>query len=171
MKRISILLCLCILFALASCTGGRELFLPEAQNDKVYTLLDENAMTCTLTVRCDEATKSGALSDDKRAVLPEDGFIIAEREVNFTAGESVFDVLLRELKARKIHFDFSETPAYNSKYIKGISNLYELDCGEFSGWLYKVNGEIPSVGYNQYNVKSGDKIDIYYTTDWQKEYE
>lgn len=34
---------------------------------------------------------------------------------------------------------------YNSAYIEGINNLYEFDCGELSGWMYKVNGLVPQL--------------------------
>lgn len=29
---------------------------------------------------------------------------------------------------------------YNSAYVQGINNLYEKDCGQWSGWMYEVNG-------------------------------
>lgn len=175
MKKICIMLCLLSVLFLASCQAGndKELFLPDATNDKIFTVLDDKEsekLTCTLEVRCDDALSSPLLPDEKRAYLPADGAIIAKCEVEFSEGESVFDVLLRETQARKIHFDFSETPAYNSTYIKGISNLYELDCGEFSGWLYYVNGESPDVGYSQYEVKDGDSIAWTYTCDWRETY-
>ena len=42
--------------------------------------------------------------------------------------------------------EFENTPMYNSAYIEGIHNLYELDCGERSGWMYKVNDWFPNYG-------------------------
>ena len=81
------------------------------------------------------------------------------------------DILSRTVRERKLHLDFSETPAYGSTYIKGISNLYELDCGEFSGWLYTVNGKSPDVGYSQYKPENGDEIAFTYTCDWRAAYE
>ena len=52
---------------------------------------------------------------------------------------------------------------YNSVYIKGIANLYEFDCGELSGWFYKVNGEKPNFGCSQYKLKDDDKVEWVYT--------
>ena len=57
------------------------------------------------------------------------------------------------------------TPVYNSAYIEGISNLYEFDCGERSGWMYKVNGWFPNYGCSRYELKNGDKIEWVYTCD------
>lgn len=28
------------------------------------------------------------------------------------------------------------TAMYNSAYVQGINNLYEKDCGQWSGWMY-----------------------------------
>ena len=98
-------------------------------------------------------------------VLPEDGIIYAEKTVAFYEGESVFDVLLRETRANKIHMEFESTPMYNSNYIEGIHNLYEFDCGELSGWMYRVNGWFPNYGCSRYQLKDGDKVEWMYTCD------
>ncbi|MFC5448856.1 DUF4430 domain-containing protein [Paenibacillus aestuarii] len=102
---------------------------------------------------------------DKREVLPADGVIYKARQVTFYEGESVFDVLLREMKSSKIHMEFSMTPMYNSNYIEGINNIYEFDCGELSGWMYKVNGWFPNYGSSRYMLKDGDVIEWVYTCD------
>ena len=72
--------------------------------------------------------------------------------MEFTEGESVFDVLKRVCRENKIHMEFSETPVYQSAYIEGIGNLYEFDCGEGSGWMYRVNGEFPNYGCSRYTA-------------------
>ena len=75
----------------------------------------------------------------------------------------------RELKSRKIHFEFTINPMYDSAYIEGIGNLYEFDAGELSGWIYRVNGKIMSVGCSQYKLKNGDKIEFLYTCNMGKD--
>ena len=97
--------------------------------------------------------------------MPGDGLIYPKTEVVFYKGESVFNVLTRELKKNRIHIDFVNTPMYNTIYIKGISNLYERDCGELSGWIYAVNGKIPGYGCSQYILSDGDGIEFVYTCD------
>ncbi len=101
----------------------------------------------------------------KMSVLPPDGVVMAKQKVSFAQNESVFDVLEREAQKRKIHLEFSWTPIYNSAYVEGINNLYEFDCGELSGWMYKVNGWFPNYGASRYQLKPGDQIEWVYTCD------
>ncbi len=132
--------------------------------DDDYSSNESNALTCTLSVRCDSIGEYiDWLDEEKVDILPSDGIIYAEKEVDFNEGDTVFDVFVREMKANKIHFEYVNTPGYNSAYIEGIANLYEFDCGELSGWTYKVNGQVPNCGCSQYALNSGDKIEWIYT--------
>lgn len=59
-------------------------------------------------------------------------------------------------------------------YISSITSPDGVTIGEFtngknSGWLYKVNGKTPSVGINAYTLKSGDKVELYYSDDYTKD--
>ena len=119
---------------------------------------------CTLTIRCDSVFENmDKLNPQKTEIIPRDGVMFPQSTVVFYEGESVFNVLLRELKKNKIHIDFVNTPAYNTAYIRGIGNLYERDCGETSGWMYLVNGSVPGYGCSQYILKPGDKVEWVYT--------
>lgn len=126
----------------------------------------DSEFVCTLSVRCDTAVGK---CPEKADVIPENGMIYPEKQVSFSEGESVFDILKREMTKEKIHLEFSENPMYKTAYIEGISNLYEFDCGELSGWMYRVNGEFPNVGCSSYFVKSGDKIEFLYSCDMGKD--
>lgn len=120
--------------------------------------------TCTLSVRCDTILDNLEWLDPEKAELvPEDGVIFPATEVTFYEGESVFNVLQREMKQAKIHMEFSDTPMYNSAYIEGIHNLYEFDCGELSGWMYKVNDWFPNYGCSRYQLQEGDVVEWVYT--------
>ncbi|NLZ52509.1 MAG: DUF4430 domain-containing protein, partial [Thermoanaerobacteraceae bacterium] len=126
----------------------------------------DKELTCTLSVTCKSILNNMHLFNmDKLEVLPEDGVIYKEQTVTFYEGESVFDVLLREMKKNKIHMEFVMTPIYNSYYIEGINNLYEFDCGELSGWMYRVNGWFPNYGCSRYMLQEGDVIEWIYTCD------
>lgn len=130
------------------------------------TVISDKELTCTLSVRCDTVLKNIAWFDkEKLDIIPQDGIIYSERIVSFYEGESVFNLLLREMKRNKIHMEFENTPIYNSAYIEGIANLYEFDCGELSGWMYKVNGWFPNYGCSRYQLKAGDKVEWVYTCD------
>ena len=106
-----------------------------------------------------------SLNPEKVELVPEDGVILAPQTVTFYEGESVFNVLQRVTKQNKIHMEFVNTPMYHSAYIEGINNLYEFDCGELSGWMYRVNGWFPNYGCSRYQLKNGDKIEWIYTCD------
>lgn len=121
-------------------------------------------LTCTISITCSTAlSNTSFLSQGKQDIIPKDGVILAEKTAVFFEGESVFNVLAREARQNNIHLEFVNVPFYNSAYIEGIANLYEFDCGELSGWMYKVNGDFPRYGCSQYTVKNGDKIEWVYT--------
>ena len=128
--------------------------------------ISDKELTCTLSVRCDTILKNIEwLDEEKVDIVPKDGVIFAERNVTFYEGESVFNLLVREMKRNKIHMEFENTPIYNSAYIEGIANLYEFDCGELSGWMYKVNSWFPNYGCSRYQLKAGDRVEWVYTCD------
>ncbi len=123
-------------------------------------------LTCTLSVTCNTILNNmDYLNPEKKELVPEDGIIFPAQKVTFYEGESVFNVLQREMKKNKIHMEFVNTPVYNSAYIEGIHNLYEFDCGELSGWMYKVNGWFPNYGCSRYQLQDGDKVEWVYTCD------
>ena len=141
---------------------AKESVSAESENDTVT----DPELTCTLSVRCDTILSNLAWLDaEKLGIVPDDGVIYAPKTVTFCEGESVFDLLLREMKESKIHLEFEDTPMYNSAYIEGIANLYEFDCGELSGWMYKVNGIFPNYGCSRYQLKAGDRVEWVYTCD------
>lgn len=128
--------------------------------------ITDTKMRCTLSVRCDTILSNmSKLDKDKKELVPSGGVIFYKEDVIFYEGESVFNMLLREMKQNKIHLEFVDTPIYNSAYIEGIGNLYEFDCGELSGWMYKVNGWFPNYGCSRYKLCDGDVIEWVYTCD------
>lgn len=129
-------------------------------------LVTKKAKTCTLSVVCNTILDNiNNLDKEKVELVPEDGIIFPATTVTFYEGESVFNLLHREMKRNKIHMEFVNTPIYNSAYIEGINNLYEFDCGELSGWMYKVNDWFPNYGCSRYQMKQGDVIEWVYTCD------
>lgn len=127
---------------------------------------EQKKLTCTLSIRCDTILDNmDHFNQDKLSVLPADGVVFPAQTVEFSEGESVFDVLLRVTRYNRIHMEFRPTPIYNSNYICGIQNLYEFDCGELSGWMYAVNGWYPNYGCSRYLLKDGDSIEWNFTCD------
>lgn len=126
----------------------------------------DTPMTCTISISCATIlSNTDELDPEKLELVPEDGWILAPVTVEFTAGQSVFDVLLATVKAQAIHMEYQNTPMYETAYIEGIGNLYEFDCGALSGWMYRVNGWFPNYGCSRYAVQAGDVIEWMYTCD------
>ena len=104
------------------------------------------------------------LAEGKAGLIPADG-VIFNGTVEFFEGESVFNVLSREVRKNRIHMESVNTPIYNSAYIKGINNIYEFDAGERSGWIYSVNGVFPNYGSSNYVLHADDVISWLFTCD------
>lgn len=140
----------------------------EPQEAKVN---EASTLSCTMYIECSKIFDNlEDLDDSKLSVLPSDGVIYAKKTVTFAQGESVFDILARETKNNGLHLEFTMTPGYNSNYIQGIGNLYEMDCGPLSGWMYSVNGWFPNYGSSRYQVQDGDTIEWHYTCDMGRDF-
>ena len=88
--------------------------------------------------------------------------------VSVRSGVSVYDVLTSVLADNGYSWEGS------SNYISYITNpdgvrLGEFSTGDNSGWLYKVNGVLPSEPLGEYILESNASIVFYYTNDWTKD--
>src|SRR5665647_3958755 len=120
----------------------------------------------TITVSCATIYDNLETFDKaKREILPGNGLIVPATKVEIREGETVFDILLKVTKDKKIHMEYVSTPLYKSNYIEGIGNIYEIDAGPLSGWMYKVNNWFPNYGCGRYVLKAGDNIEWVYTCD------
>ena len=128
---------------------------------------EKAASVCTISISCASILEHPDwLNMEKVDLVPADGVLLPAEEVGIEEGESVFDLLKRVCREKKIHMEFSETPLYQSAYIEGIGNLYEFDCGEGSGWMYRVNGAFPNVGCSRWMLSDGDVVEWVYTCDF-----
>ena len=134
--------------------------------DENVTPIAADKHFCTIEIRCDTVTDTSKLENQAVApYVPKSGVILKKYEIEFTPGESVFDVLLRTTREMNIQMEFRDDSSYSGKYIEGINYLYEMDGGPLSGWMYKVNGKFPNYGCAAYEVKDGDAIVWMYTCD------
>ena len=142
---------------------GSEFHRTEIANNRLV----ENESTenlCTITIRCDTIFDNvDSLEEAKLPYVPEDGEILPVTTVEFTPGETVFQVLQRVCEASELQLEYSWTPLYDSYYVEGINHLYEFDCGFESGWMYKVDGWFPNYGCSAYELQGGEEIVWYYT--------
>lgn len=131
---------------------------------------------CTISINCSQIlNNTDKLKTEKAPFVPSNGYILKEITVEFSEGESVYDVFQRACRenvcadncgycrAGGIHYEASYNAGYDNYYIEGIHQLYEKDCGSKSGWLYRVNGAFPNYGCSSYTVQNGDKIEFLYT--------
>ena len=126
----------------------------------------DGKLTCTLEIRCDTLLGNlDGMQAEKAALVPDNGVILEITEVEFSAGDSVFDVFRKVLREEKIHFEYVDASVYDSVYIEGIGNIYEFDCGPQSGWMFSVNGIYPGLGCSAYTLADGDVIVFNYTCD------
>ncbi|SFB00334.1 DUF4430 domain-containing protein [Clostridium frigidicarnis] len=130
-------------------------------NDESKKSSDDN--TCTITIRCDTAINTGVNKKPEFSHLPSDGVILPVTTMKIKKGDTVYDILQRIVKSKKIHMEYNGVAT--TIYIQGIDNLYEFDGGRWSGWMYCVNDWYPNYGCGSYKVKPGDVIQWNYTCD------
>lgn len=160
------MLLMCLLIMVGCSSKVEQPTIEENSQLKEQSEESDAVYTATLTVTSQTLLEHiDKLDVEKVDLVPEDGIIYPTQTVTFYEGESVFDVLQREMKENKIHMEFVNTPALNSVYIKGINNLYEFDAGPLSGWMYKVNDWFPNYGASRYILEEGDDIVWVYTCD------
>lgn len=142
---------------------GSEFRREEIPDNRLVTNEDTQNL-CTITIRCDTVFDNLEMLEEAKApYIPEDGEILPVTTVEFTPGETVFDVLQRVCEAADLQIEYSWTPLYDSYYVEGINHLYEFDCGTQSGWMFKVNGWFPNYGCSAYELQGGEEIVWCYT--------
>ncbi len=123
----------------------------------------QKVMTCTVSINCSTILNNMDMLDPaKKSLIPSDGWILYTT-VDFTEGETAFDVVQRACNNSGIAIEYSWSAMYGSSYVEGINNIYEFDCGSESGWMYKVNGWFPNYGSSSYVLSDGDTVAWVYT--------
>lgn len=121
---------------------------------------------CTINIECKDILKhKNNLAPGHEKFVPNDGYILSNYEYKISKKLTVYDVLKQACKDNNIILTSSNSQYGN--YIVGINNLDEKDCGQYSGWLYFVNGEMPNFACDKYEVKKGDIITFSYTCEPQ----
>lgn len=129
-----------------------------------------------MTIRCDTILDNYDKLDKSlrsKKYVPEDGMILKRTKVKFQKGDTVFDALQNAAKEHKIQLDYdgADKNSYGTVYVKGINQLYEMSCGELSGWVFLLNGEKKNNGASAYEVQDGDEIEWVYTCDLGRDVE
>ena len=164
---ISILLCVVIVLSFVSCTADNDLRTDTALNPVDHDAAsgtDANENVCTLVIDCSAVfDHPDDLDPSVAEYLPEDGMIFSRSTVSIEPGETAAHLLRRICDGHGIPLETSGAGA--SIYVQGIGHLYEFDCGNGSGWMYRVNGDFPNYGCGSCLISPGDVIEWIYTCD------
>lgn len=96
------------------------------------------------------------------------GMGFTESNLEYAEGSTVYDVFSDRLVKR------GYTCKRRGSYIAAITSnsgvtLEEFDEGKNSGWMYRVNGELVGRYMSAQGLKDGDRIELYFTSDWTSE--
>ena len=126
----------------------------------------------SLAVRCDVLVDNlHLLNSEKHELVPSDGIIFFSTTVIAYEGDSVFDILQREMRSAGIHLAFNTMTGTNLAFVEAINNLYTFDAGPLSGWEYTVNGQNTGIGASQYFIQADDIIEWAFTLDFSAGWE
>ena len=117
-------------------------------------------VTVYLSVDCSEVIGKENLSTSAEIG---DGLWLTSKAIIVPVGSSVYDVIYYA-KAAGYVIDYTENNSITNGYIASINNLYQKECGKWSGWMYMVNGVTPGVGSKNKIVSNGDNLLWFYTT-------
>ena len=78
-------------------------------------------------------------------------------EVNLTTALGALDAASKGRFSYTVSDEWFET--YGSLFVDSIAGIQNAGM---EGWMYLVNGEMPSVGVNKYEVKDNDTVTFYY---------
>ena len=88
------------------------------------------------------------------------------RSVTVKKGSTVYHAFAKALEGSGITAVGAES-GYIRSMTKGGVTYGEFTAGPNSGWLYKVNGRLPSLPLTQQAVADKDYVLWYYTSDWK----
>jgi hypothetical protein len=97
------------------------------------------------------------------------GVILSKTKIDYSEGDTVFDVLLKASKKEGFFVEYTGSGAMS--YIEGIDNIYEFDYGPKSGWNFKLNGTTVSKSADIVKVKKDDQIEWVYLEDFTEDKE
>lgn len=118
--------------------------------------------TVTISIRCEKIASVGD------SHIPTDGVILDTFECEIESGDTVYDVLTEATARNRIHLETNGSG--DSVYVEGIANIYEFSYGDLSGWVFRVNGKMPSVSCSDYLLSDGDVIEWMYSLELGKDY-
>ncbi len=128
----------------------------------VTTTTSSKYISCYVTVECTKILSNmNKLKAGHEDYVPPDGYIISSKKVSVKNGSSAYDAVKNACS--QCNVTINATNSAYGVYVAGFNNIDEKDCGNMSGWLYSVNGVMPSKSCGKYILSNGDSIVFSYT--------
>lgn len=86
-------------------------------------------------------------------------------------GSTVYDLFLAAVDLKSVGADKNYVKTIYAPEALGGYKLSEFTNGQYSGWMYTVNGKHPGVGLKDYELKNNDKVIWHYVNDYRYEVE
>lgn len=134
-KVLNLILVLLLAFTLVSCGNSSG----EAPADE--PVVNPVNLTMELFIGLEDAENDGFESIPPSSFIAEEGSTVLEATELFCVSN-----------------DISITIDTDKSYVTEIGGLTEKDYAETTGWIFKVNGEIPSVPADQVIIAENDEI-------------
>lgn len=116
---------------------------------------------CILTIECKAILSNiDDLAIGHEEYIPDNGYILNNYKVEYANGDTAYDILRKGCNEKGIKL--TEKSSIYGVYIVGINNIDEKDCGQYSGWKYKVNSTFPGVACSEQSVNANDTITFTY---------
>ena len=105
------------------------------------------------------------LNQDKADFVPEDGKILGKVTVVIEEDSSAIDQLKKACDENDIDYEISGSQY--GDFVNGLGQIYSGDCGDWSGWMFKLNGEWAEKGADQTILNEGDEVEWVFICDYE----
>lgn len=152
---LSLLLALSLL-PMAGCSQGQQVSSQASSSSAAASSSAASAQNAqsadelAITVEIDPTAAAGAYDEAAFASVG------APESVSLDQGATAYDALVAT------GAEIDGTPSY----VTSINGLGEGAAGQSSGWMYEVNGEMPTVAANEMVLNDGDVVRWYYSS-WE----
>lgn len=99
---------------------------------------------------------------------------VAGLKITGFENKSIFDKKDIEIKEKETGLAFVKRVMDENKieyvdaggYLTSVDNLAAFDKGQYSGWMTKLNGTMPTVGLGDIEVKKGDVLELFFVQNY-----
>jgi len=97
---------------------------------------------------------------------------IATKSYSMNEGETVYDLFVKAIGdagLKAVGTDKNYVKSITAPKVLGGYVLGEFDNGQYSGWMYAINGKHPGYGLKEQVLKAGDVVIWHYVNDYRYE--